>query len=103
MTLMGKSNPLGSSTCAYLPNTILFDGNNGASTTLTLKRGCYYVRAQGAGAGGGNSGARRRRPGARAGEAACRSRRGARRSGGKARETPSIKAGKARRGRASAC
>ena len=57
MTLMGKSNPLGSSTCAYPPNTILFDGSNVASTTLTLKRGCYYVRAQGAGAGGGNSGA----------------------------------------------
>lgn len=56
MTIMGKSNPLGSSTCAYPPNTILFDGNNGASTTLTLKRGCYFVRAQGAGAGGGACG-----------------------------------------------
>ena len=56
MTLMGKSNPLGGGICAYTPETVLFDGNSGASATLSLKRGLYYVRAQGAGAGGGNCG-----------------------------------------------
>ncbi len=57
MTIMGKSNTLGGSVCAYFPGTILFDGKNGASANISLKKGTYYIRAQGAGAGGGNSGA----------------------------------------------
>lgn len=56
MTLMGKSNPLGGAVCAYTPGTILFNGSNGASSTLQLKKGVYFVRGQGAGAGGGNCG-----------------------------------------------
>lgn len=38
MTLMGKSNPLGGAVCAYTPGTILFDGSNGDSATLQMKR-----------------------------------------------------------------
>ena len=56
MTLMGKSNPLGGAVCAYTPGTILFDGSNGDSATLQMKKGFYFIRGQGAGAGGGNCG-----------------------------------------------
>lgn len=56
MTLMGKSNSLGGSICAYHSGTILFDGYDGASESIMLKKGCYYIRGQGAGAGGGNCG-----------------------------------------------
>ena len=56
MTLMGKSNALGRSVCAHTPGTILFDGSNGDSTTLQLKKGVYFIRGQGAGAGGGACG-----------------------------------------------
>ena len=56
MTIMGKSNSLGGSICAYTPNTILFDGKNGDTKEVNLKKGYYYIRAQGAGGGGGNCG-----------------------------------------------
>ena len=42
MTLMGKSNPLGGAVCAYTPGTILFDGSNGDSATLQMKKGFYF-------------------------------------------------------------
>ena len=43
MTLMGKSNPLGGAVCAYTPGTILFDGSNGDSATLQMKKGFYFI------------------------------------------------------------
>ncbi len=43
MTLMGKSNPLGGAVCAYTPGTILFDGSNGDSATLQMKKGFYFA------------------------------------------------------------
>lgn len=55
MTIMGKMNRLGNAPLAYPVNTDLFDGNNGASDTINLKKGIYYVRAQGAGGSGGNN------------------------------------------------
>lgn len=56
MTIMGKSNPLGGGICAYPPGTTLFDGYDGASEIIDLKKGVYYIRGQGAGGAGGNNG-----------------------------------------------
>lgn len=56
MTIMGKTNPLGAPINPYLPGTTLFDGSNGAFGTVNLKKGCYFIRGQGAGAGGGTCG-----------------------------------------------
>lgn len=41
---------------SYEPNTVLCNISNGASTTVHMRKGVYYIRAQGAGGGGGRNG-----------------------------------------------
>lgn len=38
------------------PNTVLCNISNGASTTVHMRKGVYYIRGQGAGGGGGENG-----------------------------------------------
>lgn len=52
-----NKNPLGTEeTNPYTPNEILCDINNGATKELEFYPGIYYIRGQGAGAGGGRNG-----------------------------------------------
>ena len=41
---------------SYEPNHILCNLSNGASTTVHMRKGVYYIRGQGAGGGGGRNG-----------------------------------------------
>lgn len=41
---------------SYEPNTVLCNISNGASTTVHMRKGVYYIRGQGAGGGGGRNG-----------------------------------------------
>ena len=55
MTIMGKLNRLGSFSAVYPINHCLFEGNNGAEGSIELKKGVYYIRAQGGGGAGGSN------------------------------------------------
>lgn len=41
---------------SYEPNTVLCNISNGASSSVEFRKGVYYIRAQGAGGGGGRNG-----------------------------------------------
>lgn len=55
MTIMGKINHLGNAPLAFSANTVLFDGNNGSTNTVEIKKGIIYIRGQGGGGAGGNN------------------------------------------------
>lgn len=56
MTIPCSLYPLGTSLSKYKPNEIVCDISNGETATINLCRGVYYIRAQGAGGGGGRAG-----------------------------------------------
>lgn len=53
---LSKMSPLGSSLGRYRIGQILCDISNGKTTEVTFYPGIYYIRAQGAGGGGGRNG-----------------------------------------------
>lgn len=56
MTIPCSLYPLGTLLSKYKPNEILCNISNGETATIKLSRGVYYIRAQGAGGGGGRAG-----------------------------------------------
>lgn len=55
MTIRRAIHPLGGEKEPYKREQILFNGNNGATSAVTFKKGVYFVRGQGGGGGGGNN------------------------------------------------
>ena len=55
MTIPCNLYPLGTMTSKYKPEEVLCDLSNGETANVLLQKGIYYIRAQGAGSGGGRA------------------------------------------------